>query len=697
MSIRFKKKMKSVFRIKILFVLMVHTPVWSIAQVLSDSTSLKEVEVRAYFKEHRLMRSPASVGIISEQALQNQPSYSLLPAINTISGVRMEERSPGSYRLSIRGSLLRSPFGVRNVKVYLDDFLLTDAGGNTYLNILDASAVGRIEILKGPEGSIFGANSGGVVLINSKRFMQDSSNISAGLTSGSYGLVHQNLSAEANKSNFKITLNESFQTSGGYRENSALNRKSFQLMPGWKYSKSAELNSLLMYSDLRYETPGGLTLLQSQQNPRSARLATAALPGASEQQAGIYNKTFLAGISHSKILSPRLRHVFALTGSVTDFVNPFITTYETRDETSVGLRTYLELSSDSSKRHSWHFQYGVEAQQTDSKKRNYVNEKGERGANQNFVDFKANQSFIFSRFSISPVKRLTAEAALSLNFYSYDFTNIFPVTGLPETRNFKPQLLPRVAFSYLINDYFALRGSASRGYSPPTIEEVRPSNRIINNSLQPEAGWNYETGIRLALQNNIVYLDAAIFRFDLNNAIVRRVDAVGEESFVNAGGTRQSGFEAELTAWIVPVKKVGIIRGLKFSESYTNSDFKFVDYIINSTNFAGNSLTGVPQHNLVSALNLYMPSNLSLYLQHSYVSAIPLNDANAFYADKYQLLQAKVMWQKQIRALNLRFFIGGDNLLNAKYSLGNDLNAAGSRFYNPAALRNYYAGLNVQF
>ncbi|HEY0057357.1 MAG TPA: TonB-dependent receptor [Pedobacter sp.] len=672
-------------------------PFWLIAQVFPDSASLKEVEVRAYFKEHRLMRSPASVGIITTQALQNQPGYSLLPAINTIPGVRMEERSPGSYRLSIRGSLLRSPFGIRNVKVYLDDFLLTDAGGNTYLNIIDASSVGRIEILKGPEGSIFGANSGGVVLINSKRLMQDSANISAGVTGGSYGLIHQNISAEANKGNFKITVNESFQTSDGYRDNSALNRKSLQVMPRWKYSKSGEITSLIMYSDLKYETPGGLTLLQFQQNPRSARLATPTLPGAIEQQAGIYNRTLLAGISHSQVLSSNLRHVIALTGSVTDFVNPFITTYETRDETSVGLRTYIELASDSAKRSSWHFQYGVEAQQTDSKKRNYTNNKGERGTNQNFVDFKANQSFIFSRFSISPAKRLTVEVATSLNFYSYNFTNIFPVTGLPENRNLKAQLLPRVAFSYMVKDYLALRGSASRGYSPPTIEEVQPSNRIINNGLQPEAGWNYETGMRLSLRNNKVYLDAAMFRFDLNNAIVRRIDAAGEESFVNAGGTKQSGFEAELTAWIVPFKRVGIMRGLKFSESYTNSHFKFVNYIINSTNFAGNSLTGVPQNNLVSAINLYLPSKLSLYLQHSYVSSIPLNDANAFYADKYHLLQAKAMWQKQMHAFNLRFFVGGDNLLDAKYSLGNDLNAAGSRFYNSAAMRNYYAGLSVQF
>ena len=73
-----------------------------------------------------------------------------------------------------------------NIKI----FLLTDAGGNTYLNILDAANVSRVEILKGPEGSIFGANSGGVVLINSVVQNLDSSSFSAGISAGSYGCLH---------------------------------------------------------------------------------------------------------------------------------------------------------------------------------------------------------------------------------------------------------------------------------------------------------------------------------------------------------------------------------------------------------------------------------------------------------------------------------------------------------------------------
>jgi iron complex outermembrane receptor protein len=43
--------------------------------------------------------------------------------------------------------------------------------------------------------------------------------------------------------------------------------------------------------------------------------------------------------------------------------------------------------------------------------------------------------------------------------------------------------------------------------------------------------------------------------------------------------------------------------------------------------------------------------------------------------------------------LELEGFIAGDNLLNASYSLGNDLNAFGRRYFNPAPLRNWVGGV----
>ncbi|HLO80837.1 MAG TPA: Plug domain-containing protein, partial [Chitinophagaceae bacterium] len=110
----------------------------SLPMIAQDSIlSMSNIEVRGFETRTSQVRVPASISTITNRDLQRFSNTSLVPVFNTVAGVRMEERSPGSYRLSIRGSLLRSPFGVRNVKVYWKDIPLTDAGGNTYLNLVD--------------------------------------------------------------------------------------------------------------------------------------------------------------------------------------------------------------------------------------------------------------------------------------------------------------------------------------------------------------------------------------------------------------------------------------------------------------------------------------------------------------------------------------------------------------------------------
>jgi len=82
---------------------------------------------------------------------------------------------------------------------------------------------------------------------------------------------------------------------------------------------------------------------------------------------------------------------------------------------------------------------------------------------------------------------------------------------------------------------------------------------------------------------------------------------------------------------------------------------------------------------------------------HNYTSSIPLNDANTVTAKSYHLLQAKVGKKTTFKNTDLEFYAGGDNLLNKAYSLGNDLNAFGGRFFNPAPLRNFYVGCSATF
>ncbi len=667
---------------------------FSFAQQKDTTQILNEVKVKAYLSEKILTSLPATVSIINKIQIENSAIQSIIPALNSVAGVKMEERSPGSYRLSIRGSLLRSPFGVRNLKVYYDDFPLTDAGGNTYINLIDQSAIQNIEVLKGPDGSLFGANSGGVVLINTQA---KADKISADLLAGSYGLFRENVSFSQSKRNYEFNIHEAYQYANGYRDHSQMKRNFFQAAQKVNYNDNGSIKFSGFYSDLGYQTPGGLTLVQKDANPKSARLSTKFTPGAEEQNAGIYNRTLFGGISHEYQFNPNWKHVFSVSGITTDFKNPFITNYEKRKENSLALRTFINYQKQASDRLNIEWNLGYEFQQSNADILNYKNDKG-TSTTIIAADRIINQSqFVFTRFVLNLDKKLNAEISSSINFINYDFKLLPESTNisLAGTQKLNPEVMPKLALSYLLNSNFVLRGIVSRGFSAPTTAEVRASDAKINSSLKPEKGWNYELGLRFRTPFERVYIDLAGFYYRLNDAIVRRVNATDQDFYLNAGGTNQKGIELSLNAKILNTSSF-IFEQITYNTAVTLNDFKFRDYQIAADNFSGNILTGVPKFNVNNSFDFSFKNQISLFIQHQYNGKTSLNDVANVFANSYNLVMMKLSWGKEIGKNTLKFNAGVDNLLNENYSLGNDLNAFGNRFYNPAATRNYFFGLGLR-
>jgi iron complex outermembrane receptor protein len=675
--------------------LFILSPILCFSQKRSDTLKrdtfrhLTEVTVKGYLIEQPVLSVPASVSVLGPSQLNLQPQSSLVSSMNTVPGVRMEERSPGSYRLSIRGSLLRSPFGVRDVKVYFDEIPLTDAGGNTYLNAVDVNSVQGIEILKGPDGSLFGANSGGVVLISPVNRYNNINYLSAELNGGSYGLFHQNIGLQNRSGNNQLNINQAYETYGGYRQHSYMDRNYVQAVDKVTFSKADQLKFLGFYSELGYQTPGGLNLAQFQADPRQARLPTKTLPGSIQQKAAIYQKMLIGGLVNNWQISDRVKNVTSVFGSYVDFKNPFVTNYEQRYEGTYGLRTYFELSGKPDTIINWKVNLGLEWQQTNSDINNYGNRVGVRDTAQTLDKINTNQHFFFARYLADVARRFHLEAALSLNFYDYNFRNVYPNDEASFTnRHFTPQLMPRLAASYQITNNFIWRASVSRGYSTPTTAEIRPTDNLINTSLQAEHGWNYETGLRLRNADESIFLDASVFYYRLNNAIVQQENADGTEYYINEGGTNQPGLEVYFSDWIIRQNNVSFIRGLQINESITIDKFSFRG--------SGNQLTGVPDRVFVTGMQVKFPGHLYVFAQHNYTARMPLNDASSAYANHYNLVEAKAGWEQLINhSARLTIYAGIDNLLNEKYSLGNDLNAIGNRYYNAAAPRNYYLGLKV--
>ena len=686
---------RKVYIISLLFV--IHCTLFG--QTLTDTVlHLNEVVVRAYFSPQPLFHSPSSAVIIDNRLIrQQQAEKSLVPVMNTIPGVRMEQRSPGSYRLSIRGSLLRSPFGVRNVKVYMNEFPLTDASGNTYINFLDMNSITGIDVLKGPDGSLFGANSCGVVVIELFEETSDTITNSAEISAGSYGLFHENITLRRYGEKYKFKLSQGYQRSDGYRVNSSMERNFLQAEQVWNYSPKNEVRALLLYSDYGYQTPGGLTADQLEIDPRAARYPTAVLPGSVEQRTGVDNQIFSGGVLHEAVFSKQRRHVISLFGSHVNFGNRAVSSIEDKTENNLGVRTFFELSGKKDTPADWQWNTCLEYQQTKAKISNYGNINGLRDTLQTANRLNVHHFFFFTRFFTTLYDRLNIEAAISINDYRFKFGPRESTLALT-TRKFNPQLMPKLALSYKISDNIVWRASLGCGFSPPTIDEIRSSDNVVNTELQPEKGWNYETGFRLRQKSNRFWIDGLIFNYQLQNAIVRRLNPDDTEYFVNVGGTRQIGIETILNAWIIEPRNTGFIHDFQFRNSYTLTRFSFVNYIQETDDYSGNRLTGVPEQVVVSSLSLSFPAGIYLFAQHNYTDRIPLNDANDVFSDDYHLVQIKTGCRiKTSVNYGVEIYGSVDNLLNVKYSLGNDLNAFGRRYFNPSPPRNYILGIKMTF
>jgi iron complex outermembrane receptor protein len=645
-------------------------------EVEADTILLEELVVKAYQSNRPVSEVPAAIGIVDPAVMNRFANTSFVSAANTVPGVRMEERSPGSYRFSIRGSLLRSPFGVRNVKFYWRGLPFTDGGGNTYLNLLDFSTVRSMEVIKGPGSSLYGAGTGGVVLM--EPFSDN--RIRARMLGGSYGMFQVGASVPVMFTpKDKLAISGGWQRSNGYRNQTAMGR----LGAGLDYThftESGAIRAILFTSTLDYQTPGGLTLAQFEEDPRQARPATATIPGAAEQQAAIRNQMLIAGLSYENDWNEHWSTSIGLLASSNTFKNPAILNYEKREEANYALRASTDYFFGTSSRQK--ITFGVEAQRFTSDVDVSSNDGGVMGTLITSDDLASSGAFAFLQADMQLPAHFYLTLGGSANFLKYRMERTYPVENV-EALDFEPGLFPRIALLKKFRD-LSVYATWSDGFSAPTFAELLPNTGVYNQDLEPERGTNLEGGLKADILNKHLHLGLTVYDFKLKNAIV---NVSGGDDFQNAGSTSQRGVEAN-ASWSAGLKKLS----LRLWGSYAYNNYYFDEYVRAGNVFSGNELTGVPRHVIVGGADVTFKG---WYLNPTVnrTSALPLNDANTEYAADYLVMGVRGGKLIDRPSFKLDLFAGADNLLDQDYSLGNDLNAAGGRYYNAAPGRNFFFGV----
>lgn len=651
---------------------------------------LGEVEVQAYAHNRPLLQLPASIQRLSREEIGRFEQTSLLPSVNVVPGVRLEERSPGSYRVSIRGSSLRAPFGVRNVKIYWNGMPLTEPGGDTQLNFLDLVNIDDMEIIKGPAGSLYGAGTGGVLLLNSQ--LPDSG-IEAGYLSGSYGLHRAYARLGFGTETASYSVRAAHQQTEGYREHSAFSRTNVQLGSRHQTYKNSHLSTQMLYSRLFYEIPGGLNPEQYAENPQQAR------PGSKATNASINYNVLIGNITHEFNFN-QWKNQTTLYSYLHYFDHPFNIDYKKESTLAGGGRTLFQYDFRLGSTHTT-LTAGGEYQLQQRLALNFDNREGQPDS-LNFSDeITSGQYLLFTQAGLELPAQWFFTGGISYNRLQYSLNRLFDrsspaVQGPKVDARFTPDVAARVGLSKVFRPWLSLHASLSQGFSPPGLREFRTNEGSINTELEPERGTNYELGIRGQLLNRLFYYDVTLFSFRLDQTIVSYQDASGVVLFRNSGATSQHGLEV-WAEYLLLQQQNSFLKELRLRQSYTYHDFRYEEYVQAGTDYQGNRMPGVPPHSLASSLSLHTQAGLSLQTDWQYVSSIPLNDANEVYADAYHLLKLKLSYTLQLKPVHATIFTGADNLLNEKYSLGNDINPQyGNRYFQPAAPRTYFAGIRFR-
>ncbi len=123
--------------------------------------ALEEVVVTAQKRASNLQDVPFSVAAPSEEQIRNAGASNIVDLARNVAGLTIADLGPGQSQISIRGisagQVIRDQPGVKEqVGVYLDESAISVALFTPDLELFDLE---RFEVLRGPQGTLFGSGS----------------------------------------------------------------------------------------------------------------------------------------------------------------------------------------------------------------------------------------------------------------------------------------------------------------------------------------------------------------------------------------------------------------------------------------------------------------------------------------------------------------------------------------------------------
>ena len=670
-------------------------------QIKNDTIALSAVTLKGSPIKNLLQNTAASVSVITAADINKSDGIILTSVLNKIPGLTMQQGALNTNRITIRGIGARAQYGTNKIKAYFDGIPLTTGEGETTIDAIDLASIEKIEIIKGPNSTSFGSGLGGVIQLFSRETPLLASFGKATVTFGSFGLLQQRLSAGYDDSKTNIFSSYTDLQTDGFRANSSYNRKSLNLHGKQKMGSNGILSFLGTFTRLKAFIPSSINETDLKNSPEKAASTWAAAQGYESYDQSLFG----LGYDH------RFSEKWSMQTSV--FSN-FKDAYEPRpfdilkDKTSsVGFRSNVNYK-DQVFSLPFELSFGSELLTENYKyslfKNGYQSQPGQgsiQGDEFSAINQNRNYSNYFLQMELWISAKLHLETGVALNTTKYSLEDVFYTnsSGQKTPFTFGKVSSPRVGLSYKVSPVKNIFTSVSKGFSVPSVAETLTPEGRINTDLKPEIGVNYELGFKGNWLRNKVYTEVTFYTTQINNLLVARRTANDQYVGINAGSSSHSGLEFLVNYALLALPQLQIT---PYFSGAVNA-FKFKEFLDGDADYSGNQLTGVPENQFNFGVDLNTKNGFTVNTSFRTMGAIPLNDSNTKYSERYALLDIKTTYVFTILSvLKTELNAGINNASNTKYAANILPNAVGfgtaaPRYFYPGNPVNWYGGFSVTY
>lgn len=685
--------------------------------VVADAGALSPMVVTAEREVGGVWRGAASVDVVEGGELrEGQAQVNLSESLGRVPGlvIRNRQNYAQDLQISVRGYGARATFGVRGVRLFVDGIPASAPDGSGQAANFPLGSADRIEVVRGPMAALYGASSGGALLLYTEDGQQPAQ-WRTGVVAGSDGLWRASTQVTGQTGTpqapgWSYALDVSGFATEGTRPQSAADRSTANM----KLSRPHEGGRTVLVFNRHSSSaldPQGLDRAAWDANPdqtNSGALDFNTRKTVSQTQVGLAFEQALGNGHKLELMG------YGGQRQVVQFQS--ITVGAQAASGSSG--AVIDLDRDywgwnARWRHEGDWQGGRLAlsagwasdHQSDSRK-GYENFIG----NTLGVQGKLRRDEVNRAQTLDPyvqaewrTQDLTLMGGVRQTRTEYESTDRYIVGANKDDSGSKDYkaTLPVVGVRWQWSPAVQVFGSMGKGYEIPTLNEVAYRSGGIS-GFNTELNAARSTSAELGLRGRADKLRWSATAFDIrtDDEIVVQNNTGGRTTFQNAGSTLRQGLELAGEWRTGPVTLTSAYTWMRanYQDAFSTCVVTLCPNVNQPVQVpAGNRIPGLPMQQWMAQAAWdtgWAGSRVTLEARH--VGRVMVNDLNDDAAAAHTLFNLGVMFKQDHGDWTLREFVRVDNLTDRQHAGSVIVNDGNKRFFEPGPGRKLLLGLEAQ-